>query len=75
MNRPPNEIGSRKNPAEKHLERPVINLEPEHRQENFRYCQDVSNESRQLKKMLKQAVEREFAPQRLIDSIKIKIRR
>ena len=38
-------------------------------------CQDFSNESLQLKKMLKRAVEKEFAPQSLIDSIRKGIRR
>lgn len=38
-------------------------------------CQDFSNESLRLKKMVKRAVEREFAPQSLIDSIRKGIRR
>ena len=45
------------------------------RQKKNADCRRISNENRKLKNLLKRAVEREFAPQHLIDSIKIGIRR
>lgn len=57
------------------LKERIEKSELENHFQNFASCQDVSNESLRLKKMLKQAVKKEFAPQRLIDSIRNQIRR
>lgn len=67
--------GDVKNLMDKYLEKQVKKFEIEQHAEDCRDCQDVSNESRKLKTLLKRAVEKEFAPQSLIDSIKQGIRR
>lgn len=43
--------------------------------ENSRDCQDFSEENQHLKKLLKRAVEKEFAPNSLVASIRSQIRR
>jgi hypothetical protein len=61
--------------TDKYLEKQVKIFEIEPHTEDCRDCQDVSNESRKLKNLLKRAVENEFAPQSLMDSIRQGIRR
>ena len=67
--------GGAKNLFDKHLEKQTKNFEIEKHTADCRVCQDVSNESRKLKNLLKRAVEQESAPQSLVDSIKRRIRR
>ncbi len=57
------------------LENRIKNFAAEPPSEDCRACRDVSNESRKLKSLLKSAMEKEFAPQSLIDSIRRGIRR
>ena len=64
-----------KNLMDKYLEKQVQSFEIEPHTEDYRERQDVSNENQKLKNLLKGAVEKEFAPQSLIDSIRCGIRR
>ena len=67
--------GGANNLMNEYLKKQVKDFEIEPRTEDCRDCQDVSNESRKLKNLLKRAVEKEFAPQSLVDSIRQGIRR
>lgn len=67
--------GGAKNLMDEYLEKQVKDFEIEQRAEDCSGCQDVSNESRKLKNLLKRAIGKEFAPQSLIDSIRCGIRR
>jgi predicted anti-sigma-YlaC factor YlaD len=67
--------GGAKNLFNEYLEKQIKNFEIEKHTENCRACRDVSNESRKLTNLLKRAVQRESAPQSLVDSIKRGIRR
>ena len=67
--------GGAKNLMNEYLAKQVKNFEFEQHLEDCRACRDVSNESRKLKFLLKRAVEKEFAPQSLMDSIRCGIRR
>ncbi|HEX8288864.1 MAG TPA: hypothetical protein VF556_12760 [Pyrinomonadaceae bacterium] len=58
-----------------YLKQQVKKIEIENHFENCAECREVSGEDARLKFLLKRAVEREFAPQSLVDSIRNGIRR
>ena len=65
---------SAKNLMNKYLKKQIENFELERHFDICLDCQNTSNESRKLKKMLQRAVANDFAPQNLIDSIRQAIR-
>jgi hypothetical protein len=58
-----------------HLKEQINKFEIENQLKDCAACQDVSNESLRLKKILKRAVEKDFAPQSLVGLIRSGIRR
>lgn len=67
--------GNGKNPVNFYFKTKKEKLDAEKYSDKNADWQDFSNESLRLKKLLKRAVEKEFAPQKLIDSIRSEIRR